>query len=213
MWWRRVMTEFKTAEVSQCRTWMVTFTCSPDYLYKVVCECDRMQGLKGSNFAALTADQQFRLKDRVIYRDVQKFFKRLRRGRGKVGTKDSAPPAHFVHCIVTEAHQSGEPHYHCLIHEVYAYLPVLWRHMEGAAWIGGFYKINLVRDNPAYAVKYLTKEGGHSRVRASKGYGSPFKRSVNIVKRGSMTPPTNSKMEGVTGEATSPEGSDLAEPR
>ena len=82
----------------------------------------------------------------------------------------------FRYCIVMEAHASGLPHYHLLLHEFgdqisHAKLTPLW--------VFGFSRWKLAEDNrhaSVYAAKYLSKNS-EARVRASLYYG----KTISIV--------------------------------
>jgi hypothetical protein len=161
----------------------VTLTCSPDYLYGSRCVADAEIRRKGYNFDDFCDPTKIELErqlDVVIYRDIQKFLKRLREGR--VSSKAhpelarSIPGAAFRFLCVAEAHQSGEPHYHLLIHEMYQSRPIRQRDIEDSMWPGGFVYTKLLqfetrshRQAAWYICKYISKSGG--RVRASKMYG------------------------------------------
>lgn len=77
----------------------------------------------------------------------------------------------FRYLAVFEAHASGRPHIHLLLHES-GNTPVRWKNID-AEWNSGFHKTKLVRDprTCAYVTKYLTKSLGFCRVRASVRYG------------------------------------------
>src|SRR5205814_1472707 len=80
--------------------------------------------------------------------------------------------ARFRYLLIAEAHKSGVPHFHMLLHEPdvantvrHATLRDQWRY--------GFTNFKLVSDPRAagYIAKYLAKDA-LARVRASKDYGS-----------------------------------------
>lgn len=136
---------------------------------------------QGVDYETLSADEQFDLLTRETSRLVTLYFKRLRKGEIGDRTRDGLqtgetaswqfPPASFRYMVVAEAHKSGLPHYHVLLHELAGCQPVrkaaIKRH-----WSAGFSDAKLVHDERAatYAAKYLGK-AGLVRVRASIGYG------------------------------------------
>lgn len=74
------------------------------------------------------------------------------------------------YCLVAEAHKSGLPHFHVVIH--HRVVPVRHKTLK-EAWRLGFSDFKLVEENQAvarYVSKYLAKALG-SRVRASARYG------------------------------------------
>jgi hypothetical protein len=169
MWAARAIAEHRLAIGMGCRTWFATLTCSPVYLHNRRSMLRLKWAMKGSDFDAMSQGRQFIELDRVIYRDISKYLKRLRKGR--IGER-LCPPAEFSFMCVTEAHQSGEPHYHMLIHERYAFEAIRQDALIGANWKGGFTYFKLVSDDPqhaAYCCKYLAKS--QARVRASINYG------------------------------------------
>lgn len=93
--------------------------------------------------------------------EITKYLKRVR--------KKSGAPLRYI--LVAEAHKSGLPHYHMLIHECDPSRQV--RHKDlTAAWSWGFTRFKLVEtSNTAwYVCKYLSK-AQLARVRASVRYG------------------------------------------
>lgn len=104
--------------------------------------------------------EQFQYRHWAICPELTKYLKRVR--------KESGVKLRYL--LVAEAHKSGAPHYHLLIHEA-GLAPV--RHaVLSRQWKLGFSKYNLVKDNRAafYVTKYLAKSA-LARVRASQGYG------------------------------------------
>jgi hypothetical protein len=76
--------------------------------------------------------------------------------------------------LVAEAHKTGLPHYHALIHEVDPERPVRSRILR-QQWTLGFSQCKLVAQgdetkSASYVAKYLAKSAA-ARVRASQGYG------------------------------------------
>lgn len=144
------------------RTWFGTLTLSPEAhqraLDRARLTC-RRRGL--CDFEALDASEQFALRVAEIGKELTLYLKRLR----------SATGARLRYLVVAEAHESGLPHLHALIHEIGQ--QVGERQLSGQ-WKLGFCRWRLVpTDNAAaagYLCKYLSKDA-RSRVRASGHYG------------------------------------------
>lgn len=86
--------------------------------------------------------------------------------------KQSAASIRYL--LVCEAHKSGLPHYHILVHQV-GEVPVLKKHLED--WPHGFTQWKLVNDltsTSGYVTKYLLKEA-RARLRASVRYGRYYR--------------------------------------
>lgn len=150
-------------EVSRAaRTWFGTLTLRPEEHYKVLAEAVKLSKLSQSEFAALSSDQQFAFRCKVIYRHVQGWLKRVR--------KVSGVPLRYL--CVAEAHKSGLPHLHVLIHETGAGQTVRKKVLQGQ-WLLGFSAMKLADPEAAsYLCKYLSKSVA-ARVRASIAYGDP----------------------------------------
>lgn len=139
------------------RTWFGTLTLRPDAHYAMFARAMQRGHQKALHVAGLSSDEQFMLRDREIAHEIGLMFKRLR----KAGHR-------FRYLCVVEAHKSGLPHYHILLHQ---YGELSWRDLD-RAWPWGHSKWNLVESAraAAYATKYLSKSD-RARVRASVRYG------------------------------------------
>lgn len=141
------------------RSWLGTLTLSPSWQSHfgnlAALEVRRKTG---ERFDDLPDEQQLIWRHRLIQREVTLALKRLR-----------ASGASVRYLLVLEAHKSGLPHYHILLHEVSE--PVRKRTLE-AFWRFGFCQWRLVDDPKAarYVAKYLSKDAA-ARVRASLRYG------------------------------------------
>lgn len=151
------------------RTWYGTLTFRPEvvahylliaqnkrYIRKTV--VDRQVGIEFQDYEDLPAERRTALLANLAGQEVTKYFKRLR----KAGCE-------LKYLAVPEAHLSGNPHFHCLVHEKGE--PI--RHaLLTAQWNAGFSNWKLARDANAvgYVTKYLTK-ASLGRVRASERYG------------------------------------------
>jgi len=157
LWRARATAETKAAT----RTWFGTLTLTPEAQFKALNEARQDIAIQGLDYDALKPDDQFRVRHRMIGPDITKWLKRVR--------KNSGAPLKYL--LVAEAHKSGDPHYHVLIHERSIDLPVRHKVLT-TAWRLGFTKFNLI-DNPnqaTYLCKYLSKSL-RAKVRASQAYG------------------------------------------
>lgn len=155
-WWHRAKWETTIAP----RTWFATFTYSPENAYKNVILAGKRCKRLGLDYDALPAEQQFAHLVAVAGEDLTLFFKRVR--------KEAKGPLRYL--IVSEAHKSGLPHFHALIHET----------IKGAApyailksnWPCGHSAFKLADPKAvSYVAKYISKDA-RCRVRASVHYGS-----------------------------------------
>lgn len=153
-------------ELRQCpgRTWFGTLTLSPESHFQMLLRASRRLADRGEAFDRLDADRQFAERHREVSREITLWLKRVR--------KESGVPLRY--CLVAEAHKSGLPHYHVLMHEAAAERP-LRASVVRDQWKLGFTKFNLVAEDgnaksAAYVTKYLAKSA-IARVRASQGYG------------------------------------------
>lgn len=184
LWRYRAKAEWQCA----ARTWLGTLTLRPDQQFHALASARRKVGSQGIDFDALSQAEQFGLRYNEISPELTKMLKRIRE-------KTKAPLRYM--CVV-EAHKSGDPHLHILLHEVRADRPVRYSELA-SEWKLGFSKWKLVtdRNGAAYVSKYLTKSLLRARVRASQKYGQGLtlsENSFNPEKRGgnveSMTPPS-----------------------
>jgi hypothetical protein len=160
-------------ETGRCRaTFFGTLTQAPEHhledLYRLTRRCHE----DGVSFADLTDEQVFAGRLESIGRKVTAFQKRVRK---------QVHPVILRFLWVAEHHQSGLPHLHCLCHVVecqqaneweayptYAALKGQWPWGVATNWSG------VALDDPVqvfYACKYIQKEQGFARVRASLRYG------------------------------------------
>lgn len=156
LWAARAADEIKVSQ----RTWFATLTLRPDRAlqarYAAHARLDEPQGRcndEGKLFAEMA---------RFVAPELTLFLKRIR--------KNSSAKLRYL--LVCEAHKSGIPHWHALIHENGSD-PVTKRQLD-EAWRWGFAKFKLIDGDestaPYYVSKYLSKSA-LTRVRASKSYG------------------------------------------
>nr|QXN72828.1 MAG: replication initiator protein [Microvirus sp.] len=153
MWFHRALAETMSAK----RSWFGTLTLRPEEQYRFKCLA------LGRNpcLEELDERQQLTLINVGIYREIQKYLKRLRKDSG----------AKFRYLLVCEAHKSGLPHYHILLHEV-TDTPVTKRTLD-QQWKLGYTKWRLVEEQvkaAGYVCKYLFKSDT-PRPYASLHYG------------------------------------------
>lgn len=145
------------------RTWFGTLTLRPEVQYHMLSLARHRLAIQGIDFDSLDFGEQFVLRHNEIAREITKMIKRVR--------KLSA--AKFKYLVIAEAHKSGAPHYHILIHECDT-LTVVRKSVLDAQWKLGFCQWRLVPHTKpwqgAYITKYLSKSLA-ARVRASQGYG------------------------------------------
>lgn len=158
MWAHRAVEEY----THSVRTWFGTLTLSPENHFRALTRA-RSQELRRSPvpWDDLAPQAQFCALVREHGHDLTNFVKRVR--------KNSGAPMRYL--IVAEAHKTGLPHFHMLVHEADFMLPVRKAVLK-AAWSQGFTKWTLVNDPRAasYVCKYLAKDA-LTRVRASVRYG------------------------------------------
>ena len=161
------------------RVWFATVTCKPQ-VREFLGEGARYLALRDRRKpGALTPEEQRRYLARVMYREVQLFLKRLRKGFGK------KLPGRFRYLCVIEPHKDGHPHAHFLFHETepYCLQERAFRHHWRR---NGFAQAELARGGggvEAYLAKlgdYITKDASMF-VRASTYYGrGPWDRPPGV---------------------------------
>lgn len=117
----------------------------------------------------MTADEQFVQRHKTIARWLTLWVKRVR--------KNSGAPIRYL--LVCEAHKSGLPHYHMLLHERSPELQVRKRMLQAEWQAYGFTNCKLVEQDQhaaRYVSKYLAKSA-LARVRASVRYGASLDHS------------------------------------
>lgn len=163
---RAVWSARATSEtLASVRTWFGTLTLAPESHFRMLMAASARLRASGTSFEALGAEEQFRERHSEISKEITLWVKRVR--------KNSGAPLRFL--VVTEAHQSGLPHYHALIHESDATKPVTYRQLS-SAWPLGYVKFKLVDPGDVTTARYVTKylaKNAMARVRASVAYGEP----------------------------------------
>lgn len=144
------------------RNWFGTLTLKPDEQALARARAQARATRQGSTFETFDEATQFRLVVREIMPMITRWLKRVRKESG----------TRFRYLLVTEAHKSGLPHFHFLLHERDALKPVKKRTLQ-AQWAShGFSNVKLVNGETRgeYVCKYLGKSS-LARVRASGRYG------------------------------------------
>lgn len=151
---------------SASRTWFCTLTFAPEVAYRYLSQVRKRMATQGIDYDTLSQDDQFRLLAGHSGGEVTRYLKRVR--------KNTGAPMRYL--LVAEPHRSGSPHFHLLVHEQAAAIPIRWAKLAGA-WRVGFCQAKLLdpmgsKHTARYVSKYLAKSLS-ARVRASKGYGFP----------------------------------------
>lgn len=158
LWYFRARAEI----VASPRTWFGSLTMSTENHFRDLCQISidlRKQGVSPSE---VSDTEMFRLRAKSMGRHFTDYMKRLRK---------SGAVLRYV--LVTEAHKSGLPHLHVLLHECTPDNPVRKSVLQ-EQWPLGFSSFKLVESDPraaAYVTKYISKSM-MARVRASLNYGA-----------------------------------------
>ena len=142
------------------RTWFGTLTLTPERQFHLICTARTALARGGTDYDSLSPEDQFMERCKPLVREVQLYWKRLRR-----------EGAAFRYMVAIERHKSGAPHVHVLVHE---YGQAVRHRQLTAHWRWGFTKFNLVAEGESlkaarYVAKYITKS--LTRMCASSGYG------------------------------------------
>jgi len=157
----RVWTARAVAEtLASQRTWFGTLTLAPDRATQARFAADRV--LQSTISERGDTSNQFAEMVNFVNPEITRFLKRVR--------KNSC--ARLRYLLVAEAHKTGIPHWHVLLHENAG--KVTKRELE-TVWRFGFSHWRLVETMDIraarYACKYLSKTA-LTRIRASRFYGS-----------------------------------------
>lgn len=157
MWRLRAVAEYRLS----ARTWLATMTLRPEAYAQCLSLARRRLDKARTDLDGLPVHEQFLAVEAEGYRNVQLWLKRLR--------KNTGCPLRYL--AITEAHKSGVPHWHLLLHEQDFDRPIRHKVLSGS-WHLGYDDYRLIHDvkAAAYSAKYLGKEVS-ARVRASGLYG------------------------------------------
>ncbi|ATW62975.1 replication initiator [Citromicrobium phage vB_Cib_ssDNA_P1] len=161
---RRLWTARAVDEVqASSRTWFGTLTVAPAHRVRLAYRAEaKVLRAGGESLSSLDRSERYRILANELGQEVTKWLKRVRKQSG----------ASLRYLLVAEAHKSGDPHMHILVHEDGD--PVTKRMLQDQ-WRIGFSQWKLVDQDPGAAVyvcKYLAKDA-LTRVRASRRYGQP----------------------------------------
>ena len=161
LWAARAHTECERA----MRTWFGTVTCRPGQVQEALNRIRASHARNGDDFDAFPEETRFRLLSNELGKLVTKALKRLR--------KNTQVP--FRNLMVAEAHESGWPHWHLLIHEVLITRPFVKNQDLKPTFEAtlGHTNFKLVKNRKRgiwYVTKYVAK-AAPTRVRASQAYG------------------------------------------
>lgn len=190
LWRRKLYWAHRATHETLCaqRTWFGTLTLRPKALATARAKAVRRAMQSGVNWNDLTPVEEFARVHKECTKALQLWMKRVRKVSG----------ARLRYILVSEAHESGAPHWHCLVHEVLGSASVTERDLR-LSWTkhgGGFTDFSLVRRDVErvngklvfsgpevgcyctdgarraayYVCKYLSKTCA-TRVMASAGYG------------------------------------------
>lgn len=155
-WTYRAGIEFALAP----RTWLLTFTLKPEEHLLLQYKADlKYRRSTGNSLLGVPTPEQFPFLAGEGFLLITKFFKRLR--------KNTKAPLRYM--VTAEAHKSGLPHYHALVHETDK---AITKREFQENWQHGFSNAKLVLEPKAcaYVAKYINKANA-GRVRASLAYG------------------------------------------
>lgn len=171
-WRRAAMNEMAQSAIVGGRTWFGTLTLTPEYQAEATYRA--MSAVGGPDvFWELSPQKQFAERHHAVQRQLTLALKRLRKEMGAGA---------FRYLLVCEAHKSGLPHYHMLIHECSATLSVRKSSLNDF-WRLGFSQWRLAKpEAAAYVAKYLSK-AALARVRASQRYGSWVHQTVSTTEQ------------------------------
>jgi len=168
MWANRAVSEWKQAALRGGRTWFVTLTFGPNDHYRLKSKT-RLRCMDGGvDLDALPWPKRYAEELREYHAEVDLFLQRVRNGLAKEGWRK----VRFRYLMVPEPHVTGNIHYHLLLHEQSAEMPIVKRRIE-QAWGLGFVSAKLVVSEQAarYTTKYLGKHHFEGRIRNSQHYG------------------------------------------
>lgn len=142
------------------RTWFGTLTLRPEVAFRTRLAAEVNSAKRAVPLEAESDDRKFAAHVKAIGPEVGKFLKRVRKNTG----------ARIRYLLVAEAHKSGVPHFHMLVHQCDLGVPVRYDDLK-SQWDLGFSSWKLTDERTAsYVCKYLAKSL-RARVRASQAYG------------------------------------------
>lgn len=148
-------------------SWFGTLTFAPEHKYRLLLETRARLAQAGGDLEKMSATDRFTEICVEILEEGTKYLKRLRKAHKQKGKKTVS----FRYLMVVEAHKSGEPHLHLLIHEGSALEPIVKTRLE-RHWPFGLTHFRIVKTEREcrYVSKYIGKYNV-ARMRSSIRYG------------------------------------------
>ncbi len=179
-WCRRMQWQDKaTIECALAsRNWFGTLTFRPDMQDHILSVARHKSHGNGYDFEGFSPKEQFIKLCEAASRYHTLYLKRVRKNSG----------SRFRFLLVAEAHKSGKPHYHMLVHE--QCMDIVPHRVLTECWVHGFTNWKLVLDGPieGYVCKYLSKSAA-ARVRASLHYGGNTSLPARVFRTKKLEPP------------------------
>lgn len=168
MWANRAVSEWQEADKRGGRTWFLTLTFRPEEHYRLKTQARLRVAAAGGDLDAMSWSERYGEFLREYHATVSLFLARVRKGLAKRGWSEGK----FRYLMVPEPHESGNIHYHALLHEFSDDYPLRKLRIE-QAWGLGFIQAKLVGSPEAtrYVTKYLGKHHYEGRIRNSLHYG------------------------------------------
>lgn len=169
-YWREAATrELALTALRGARTWFGTLTLAPENHAVAAYHGKSKIGLE--EWSKLSELDRLPLRNEWVNRQITLALKRLRKELG---------PNTFRYLLVCEAHKSGLPHYHMLLHECSASAPIR-KSVLNDLWRLGHSQWRLATTGAGgYVAKYLSK-AVQARVRASQHYGSAIHKTASAT--------------------------------
>lgn len=185
------------------RTWFGTLTVDPQLCQDALNRIRASHARHGDDYDAFPEERRFALLANELGKLVTKALKRLR--------KSGVP---FRYLLVAEAHKSGVPHWHVLVHETLITRPfVKNEHLVPQFERIGFARFKLVDEGNGavwYVTKYIAK-AVPTRVRASIGYGHGCNAAKTLYEHRDDFNLVDECREGGSGGVENPPGSQPVE--
>lgn len=158
LWYARCYAETSKAP----RSWFGTLTIAPEHLYHFRLMAQKKVKARSLIWNELSERQKFQKIYAEISPEITRYLKRVRKS-------SNCHKLRFM--LVCEKHKSGNPHFHCVVHQVGA-VPLTYRDLS-EKWLLGFTNFKLVQSPKVagYISKYISKSL-LCRVRASLKYGN-----------------------------------------
>lgn len=148
------------------RSYLVTLTLSPEEQYRAICEATAELISESVDPSTISKEEYFAYRCKAIGVWITLYLKRVRRELGVA----------LRYVLVAEAHKSGDPHFHMLVHECQRAKPDAWDTycVLKSQWPHGHSSVNGITPGDLRAARYVCKylsKSALARVRASARYG------------------------------------------